>query len=71
MGANVFEQNDEVLENLWEMLGDFPVDDDGVMELPFLHFPSGTHRETIWHWFDDLYSKGVYFLMFPHEHGRE
>lgn len=60
-------QNDELLERLWEELGNFTCGEDERMEAPFLHFPAGTHREDIWHWFDDLYSKGVYCLMFPSE----
>ena len=37
------------------------------IEEPYLHFPAGTHREEIWHWFDEQHSKGVYYLL--HERG--
>lgn len=43
---------------LWEQLRNIPVfDTDGegaeeTIEEPFLHFPVGTHREEIWHWFE-------------------
>jgi len=37
----------------WEALGNLPVDDDGKIEQSFLHFPAGTDREDIWHWFED------------------
>lgn len=60
-------QNDDLLERLWEDFGTFPCGEDERMEIAFLHFPAGTHREDIWHWFDDSYSKGVYSLMFPSE----
>lgn len=30
----------------------------------FLGFPAGTHREEIWYWFDERYSKGVYGLIY-------
>ena len=44
------------LNSLWYDLGDVPTtyegDDVDCIELPFLHFPVGTHREEIWHWFE-------------------
>lgn len=42
---------------LWDQLRDVPTLPEGdtmdTIELPFLHFPVGTHREDIWHWFED------------------
>ena len=29
----------------------------------FMNFPAGTHKEDVWHWFDEKHSKGVYVLM--------
>lgn len=44
------------LKQLWDQLGDTPTgfegDDVDCIEEPFLHFPIGTHREDIWHWFE-------------------
>lgn len=55
------------LKALWDVLGDVPVFDrsdydaeaissvtlkDGDIEVPYLHFPAGTPREDIWHWFE-------------------
>lgn len=44
------------LLGLWTELGDVPTVDEGIdadtIEVPFLHFPIGTHREDIWHWFE-------------------
>lgn len=44
---------------LWDRLGDVPTVfdmEDGVetnsLEEAFLHFPAGTHREEVWHWFE-------------------
>lgn len=41
---------------LWDELGDIPTGDGGALadciEQPFLHFPTGAHRETVWHWFE-------------------
>lgn len=44
------------LKTLWRQLGDIPTvfkgDDVDQLELSFLHFPSGTPREEVWHWFE-------------------
>ena len=49
----------ESLEAFWNDLGDIPVDDDGIIQEPFLWWPKGTNREDIWHWFDEKYPGGV------------
>lgn len=57
-------ERDKRLEDLWSQFSDVPMDPDTeTMEDAFLHFPAGTSRESIWHWFDVRHSKGVgYFL---------
>ena len=61
-----YEPSDERLEELWSDFGDVPMDPETeCMEAPFLHFPAGTHREIIWHWFDERYTGGVYSLLYP------
>jgi hypothetical protein len=44
------------LLTLWKQLGDVPTvfegEDVDTIEEVFLHFPIGTHREEIWHWFE-------------------
>lgn len=56
---------DEALEKLWAEFGDIPMNPETErIEEPFLSFPAGTHREEIWHWFDERYSKGVAYLMY-------
>lgn len=58
--------SDEELEKLWD---DFDItcdeDEDGSLLIaePFLHFPIGTDREDVWHWFDENHSRGVGWLM--------
>lgn len=46
-----------VLKILWEQLGNIPTDENDLIEEPFTVtdqvFPKGTHREDIWHWFDE------------------
>ena len=56
--------DDKKLEFLWEEFGDVLVDDDECILDDFLGFECGTHREEIWHWFDERHSKGVAFLMY-------
>lgn len=47
-------------ETLWKQLGDIPMNPETeCMEEAFLHFAPGTHRETIWHWFEDYFDLSV------------
>ena len=58
-------ERDKILEDLWAEFGDVPMNPETeCMEQPFLGFPVGTHREDIWHWFDERHSKGVAYLMY-------
>ena len=59
------EARDRELEQLWAEFEDVPMDPDTErIEDDFLCFPHGTHREDIWKWFDERYSKGVYHLLY-------
>lgn len=56
---------DEELEELWGKFADIPMNPETeCIEEPFLTFPAGTHREEIWHWFDERHSKGVAYLLY-------
>lgn len=56
---------DDKLTQLWEIFSEIPMNPDTEqMELGFLHFPAGTHREEIWKWFDQRYSKGIGYLLY-------
>lgn len=59
--------DDEKLEYLWEEFGDVLIDDNDCILDDFLGFERGTHREAVWHWFDERYSGGVAKLMFGGE----
>lgn len=64
-GASTLENRNAILEELWEVFGDIPMDPNTeCIEEPFLNWPAGTHRETIWHEFDKLHSKGVVYLLY-------
>ena len=61
-------ERDRILEHFWAELEDVPMDPDTEgLEAPFLHFPVGTQREDIWHWFDQRHSKGVVYLLYSHD----
>lgn len=52
------------IEDLWHLLEDVPMNPETEeMEEEFFGFPIGTHREEIWHWFDERYGGGVHALM--------
>jgi len=56
--------SDVELEHLWEDFEDIPMNPETEqMELAFVDFPAGTHREVIWKWFDKKHSKGVAYLI--------
>lgn len=60
--------SDKRLEELWDQLTDIPMNPETeCIEADFIHFPARTHREEIWHWFDEKYSKGVYALLYQTE----
>lgn len=59
--------DDETLEVLWRELEDIPFVDgenDIVTDKDWFVFPKGTERNEIWHWFDELHSKGIYYLVY-------
>lgn len=56
--------DDNKLEFLWGEFSDVLIDDDECILDDFLGFECGTHREAVWHWFDERYSGGVAKLMF-------
>lgn len=55
---------DAALVEIWQQLTDVPMDPETeCLEVPFYDWPAGTHREEIWHWFDERHSKGVAYLL--------
>lgn len=40
------------LYTMWDQLADAAVDEEGALDVPFLHFPKGTPREDVWAWFE-------------------
>ena len=51
--------------DLWEEFGDIPMDPETeCLCAAWNHFPVGTFREEIWHWFEEEFSISVADLMY-------
>lgn len=49
----------EELKELWDELGDIPVNNNDEIEKDFLGFPAGTDKLEIWDWFDEQCPNGL------------
>lgn len=50
---------------LWEEFGDVPMNPETeCIEVAWCGFPKGTHREDIWHWFEETFGVAVHDLMY-------
>lgn len=54
-------------DDCWDELTDIPVDENECLDIDWLFWDKGTHREEIWEWFDYNHSKGVYWLIYERE----
>lgn len=60
-GMAALQERDAVLEALWKQLDDVPMNPETEeLEAAFLHFPAGTNRLEVWHWFDDRVTAKVF-----------
>lgn len=51
-------------EELWAEFGNLPMNPETeCIEVQFAGFPRGTHREEIWHWFEETFNVSVHDLM--------
>lgn len=51
----------------WLAFGDVPMNPETErIEVGWNGFASGTHREEIWHWFEETYGVQVYDLVYGH-----
>ena len=49
-----------MVKKLWQEFGAVPMDPETErIEKPWKMFPAGTHREDIWHWFEDTFGISV------------
>lgn len=44
---------------LWITLEDVPINENEEIEISWHHFPAGTHREEIWHWFENTFHVSI------------
>lgn len=50
----------ENIQELWDKLEDHPYDPyTECITAPYVIFPAGTHREAIWHWFEESFGISV------------
>ena len=55
----------EEAKQLWLEFGDLPYNPDSeCIEVEWMDFPAGTHREEIWHWFEETFGISVYDLLY-------
>lgn len=53
------------IKELWLEFGDVPMNPDTeCIEFEWHGFPVGTHREEVWHWFEETFNVSVYDLMY-------
>ena len=63
-------ETDSEIEKVWEEFTDVPIDESECLDIDWHGWNKGTHREEIWHWFDEHHSKGVAWLMYEYESGK-
>jgi len=52
------------IKDLWLEFGDIPMNPETeCIEEEWQDFPIGTHRENIWHWFEETFNISVAILM--------
>ena len=56
-------------QEIWAKLTEVTVNEDEEIDIPFLHFPVGTHRHDVWSWIEDKFDVCVNDLMYPPEGG--
>lgn len=60
LGDNFDFWKETYVKDLWEEFGDVPMDPETEeIENPWKHFLPGTHREDIWHWFEETFNVSV------------
>lgn len=53
------------VKELWFNFGDIPMNPETeCIEVEWHGFPAGTHREDIWHWFEETFDVSVHDLMY-------
>lgn len=58
---------DKPFEDKWREFEDVLLDEDECLVNNWWLFEKGTHREEIWHYFDEHHTKGVHYLLYEME----
>jgi hypothetical protein len=43
-------------KDIWQKLGNVTINENEEIDIPFMQFPIGTHRQEIWLWFEEKYN---------------
>ena len=54
-----------IVNQIWEQLGEIPVDSSDNITIKFRHFPIGTSKFDIWAWIEEKFDYPVASLMYP------
>lgn len=49
----------QFLDELWDKLGDVPINEQDKIDENFFIWYKGTPKEEIWHWFDERVEGGI------------
>lgn len=56
---NLNEEKKKEALRLWHSLEDVPINENEEIDTDWESFPKGTHRENIWHWFEEKFGISV------------
>lgn len=60
------------IEILWDHFEDVAIDPETEkLDEDFFIWKKGTDKEDIWHWFDERYRKGIYYLLYEYDSKNE
>lgn len=55
----------DMVQDLWLEFGDVPMNPETeCIESDWHGFPAGTHREDVWHWFEEEFGVPVHVLLY-------
>jgi hypothetical protein len=58
----------QIVKTVWEHFGTTPIDENECLDISWAIFSKGTHKEEVWHWFEETYEVPVHALLYPSEH---
>ncbi len=49
----------DIIREIWDELESVPINDNEEIEREWREFPRGTHRQEIWHWFEETFNLSI------------